>query len=223
MVVLASGSDRDSERALQELCESYWFPLYAFARRSGLSVQEAQDMTQEFLSRMLKSGKLLTADRSRGKFRTYLLGCMKRMLIDEWRKSNRIKRGAGAPTFSLEEMDPESAYLREASHNLTPDKLFDKRWAETLVDRSVSRLRAEWEVSGKPFAKLKCYLMEQKGAVPFAELAGKMGVSESALKTSVFRLRKRYGEIIREEVSHTVSDPSEVEDEIRHLLTALSV
>ena len=223
MVMLASGSDRDSAQALQELCASYWFPLYAFVRRSGLSEHEAQDMTQEFLSRMLESGKLLTADRSRGKFRTYLLGCMKHMLIDEWRKTNRIKRGAGARTFSLDEMDPESAYLRETSDNLSPDKLFDKRWAEALVDRSISRLRDEWESGGKPFASLKCYLMESKGTMPFAELASQMGVSEAALKTSVHRLRKRYGEIIREEVSHTVADPSDVEDEIRYLLTALSV
>ena len=120
LVVLASGHDGDAEQALRELCESYWLPLYAFVRRSGKSVEESQDLTQEFLRRMLESGNLVRADRDQGKFRTYLLGCLKNLLVDEWRKSTRQKRGGGVHTFSLDDRDAEAAYQRELHDDLTP-------------------------------------------------------------------------------------------------------
>ena len=179
-------------------------------------------MTQEFVAHMLDNGLLEKVDRERGKFRTYLLRSMKNMLTNEWRKATRQKRGGGAVVFSLDDHDPESGYRAEpGAADLAPDVLFDRRWADTLVDRSMARLRREWEAAGKPFAELKTYLVDPRGERPFAEVADELGTTESALKTSVHRLRRRYGEVFREEVAHTVSEPSEVEGEIRYLLSVL--
>jgi RNA polymerase sigma-70 factor (ECF subfamily) len=222
MVVMAASEDEGAEGALQELCEAYWPPLYAFARRSGCDPEEAQDMTQEFVAQMLERGLLDKVDRERGKFRTYLLRCMKNMLTNEWRKATRKKRGGGAAVFSLDEHDPERGYRAEpGAEDIAPDTLFDRRWAETLVDRSMSRLRSEWDAQGKPFDVLKTYLVDPRGERPFSHVASELGTSESALKTSVHRLRRRYGEVFRDEVAHTVAEPAEVEGEIRYLLSVL--
>jgi len=222
VVVLASQDGNAAGEALEQLCETYWLPLYAFARRSGYASHEAQDMTQEFLSHMLEKGALGQADPDKGRFRTYLLSCMKNLLASEYRRSKRLKRGGDCHVFSLDGREPESAYREEPiDGELTPDNVFDRRWAEALVDRVIGRLRDEWEANGKPFGKLKTFLIDPRGTAPMAKVADELNTTESALKTSVHRMRRRYGEIFREEVAHTVADASEVEGEIRYLLTVL--
>ncbi len=220
--MLASGEGGEAEGALEELCRAYWPPLYAFARRSGLAPEDAKDMTQEFVALMLERGLLERAGPGRGKFRTYLLRCMKNMLVTQWRRATRQKRGGGARVLSLDCERAEGGYAAvPQADDLAPDAVFDRRWAETLIDRATGRLRVEWERSGKPFEALKGYLVAPKGDRSFAEVAEELGTSESALKTSVHRLRRRYGEIFRDEVAQTVAEPGEVEGEIRYLLSAL--
>lgn len=222
MIVLAGKGGNGAGAALEQLCETYWLPLYAFARRSGLGAEESKDMTQEFLSHMLAKGALGKADPEKGRFRTYLLSCMKNLLTSEYRKSARLKRGGGEVIFSLDAKSAEDAYINEpVDGEMTPDNLFDRRWAETLVDRVIERLREEWESAGKPFEQLKTFLVDPRGSTPIAEVAAELGTTGSALKTSIHRLRRRYGEIFREEVAHTVADESEVEGEIRYLLSML--
>ncbi len=187
-----------------------------------MSVEDAQDITQEFLRRMLESGNLVRANQAQGKFRTYLLRCLKNLMVDEWRKESRQKRGGSAQVFSLDQHDPEEAYQRELHDELTPEMLFDRRWAETLIDRSIDRLRREWESAGRPFEKMKGFLVEPRGSISLEPLAEDLNTSVGALKSTVHRLRRRYGEIFREEVSHTVADRDEVDGEIRHLLSTLS-
>jgi RNA polymerase sigma factor (sigma-70 family) len=222
LIVLAVGEGRTAESAMRELCEVYWPPLYAFARRSGCDPFTAQDLTQDFVAHMLERGLLENAAPERGRFRTYLLRCMKNMMTSEWRRAQKQKRGGGKRVFSLDDRAPEDGYRGLASAALAPDQLYDRHWAETLVDRSIKRLRDEWEAQGKPFDVLKAFLVDGRGESSFAQTAEALGTTESALRTSVHRLRKRYGEVFRDEVAQTVADAAEVEGEIRYLLAALS-
>ncbi len=208
--------------ALETLCEAYWYPIYTFARRSGNRPHDAQDLTQQFFSHLLEKHALDSVDRDRGRFRSFLLSSFKNVMTNEWRRATAQKRGGGQVVFSLDDHEPESRYRREpSSSDLSPDLVFEKRWAETLVDRVLDRLRVEWESAGKPFDKLKVFLVGRKGAVKFADAAAELGVTEAALKTAVHRMRKRYGELFRDEIAQTVGNREEVDDEVRHLLSAL--
>ena len=222
MVIRAGDvNSADAGAALEELCKSYWYPLYAFVRKTGKSEDEAKDLTQEFFCRLLDKQRLNAADPARGKFRSFLLSSIKNMMLDEWKKGQAQKRGGGMTVLSIDEEDPEGRYRLEPKDETTPESLFEKRWAQTLVNKTIARLQAECEEQGKPFEELKVYLLEPKGTVPFAETAAKLGTTETALKTSVHRLRRNYAAIFREEVAQTVDDPEEVDMEIQHLLTAL--
>jgi RNA polymerase sigma factor (sigma-70 family) len=226
MVLRAGQTDTAASReALEKLCRAYWFPLYAFARREGCSPEESQDLTQEFFCRLLEKNSLQTADPARGRFRSFLLASFKNLMTNEWRRSQRQKRGGGAEVFSLDHLEAEDRYAIEPADDLTPEKVFERRWAEALLARVLERLRLECDGDGperaRRFEIVKVFLLEDKGTLPLADAAAQLGLSVVATKGLVHRLRTRYRDIFREEIEHTVASPDEVEDEIRHLFAAL--
>jgi RNA polymerase sigma-70 factor (ECF subfamily) len=224
LVVAAGDPDRaDCRDAIAALCATYWYPLYAFVRRRGNDAPEAQDLVQEFFTRFLARHYFDRADSEKGKFRTFLLTCVKCFLADEKDRDNAQKRGGGAPPLPFEMATAESLYTREPSHNETPERIYERRWARTLLDRVYSRLRDEFVRHGRldHFNHLKAHLVGS-GDAPYADLAAKLGVTEGALKTGIHRLRKRYRDLLREEVAATVADPESVDAELRFLALALS-
>ena len=223
-LVLRAGSfgEASSAEALDKLCRAYWFPLYAFARREGSNPEDAQDLTQEFFSRLLARNYLQMADRNRGRFRSFLLASFKHMMANERRNASRQKRGGDAQVFSLDEQEAEERYQLEPLDTASPDRLFERRWAETTLARVLERLDSEYTGQTMRFDDLKVFLIEPKGAAAFADVASRLGVSEPALKSVVHRMRKRYAELFRDEVAQIVVNPADIEDEIRHMLTVLA-
>jgi RNA polymerase sigma-70 factor (ECF subfamily) len=227
-LVLAARRGGDSTRAgdaLAKLCQAYWYPLYAFVRRQGHTPHDAQDLTQEFFARLLEKNWLADVDRAKGRFRSFLLAAMKHFLANEWDKSKALKRGGGVHNFiSLDAESAESRYALEPADTVTADKLYERRWALTLLDATLARLRAEFVADGKAkqFDELKFTLTGGRGDTPYAELAAKFGMSEGAVKVTVHRLRQRYCEVLRAQIAETVGSAEEVEAELRHLFAALS-
>ena len=223
-LVLRAGSfgEASSAEALDKLCRAYWFPLYVFARREGSGPEDAQDLTQEFFSRLLARNYLQMADRNRGRFRSFLLASFKHMMANERRNASRQKRGGDAQVFSLDEREAEERYQLEPLDTASPDRLFERRWAETTLARVLERLESEYTGQTMRFDDLKVFLIEPKGTAAFADVASRLGVSESALKSVVHRMRKRYAELFRDEVAQIVVNPADIEDEIRHMLTVLA-
>lgn len=211
-----------SPEALEKLCRAYWFPLYAFARREGCGPEEAQDLTQEFFSRLLEKDYLRAADPQRGRFRSFLLASFKHMMANARRDAARQKRGGGAQMFSLDELDAEGRYQLEPVDTATPERIFERRWAETVLARVLDRLEAEYTGHAMRFEDLKVFLIESRGAAAFVDVAARLAVTQAALKSVVHRMRRRYAELFREEVAQTVASPTEVEDEIRHMFAVLS-
>lgn len=213
-----------SERALEELCRAYWGPLYAYLRRQGRSPHDAQDLTQEFFARLLHKDYLRAVDREKGRFRTFLLVALKRFLADESDRARARKRGGGVPCLSLDAEAAEHRYGAEPVDTLTPERLYERHWALALLDRTMARLRQEFVASGKAeeFAILKTFLTAERDAISYAEVAPQLGLSEGALRVAAHRLRRRYRDLFREEIAHTVADPTEIEEEIRHLMAVLS-
>ena len=224
VVLTAGGSDTTGARdALAKLCQTYWYPLYAYVRRRNFSPPDAEDLTQEFFARFLEHHWVGNADREKGRFRTFLLSAMNHFLANEWDKARAQKRGGGVPLVPLQFDTAETRYVREPADNVTPEQHFERRWAMTLLEEVVNRLRAEYERDGKAelFAELNPCLVGDRTTQPYEELAGKLGVSEGAVKSAVHRLRQRYRQLLREEIAHTVAGPSEVEGELRHLIAVL--
>ncbi|MBI3880403.1 MAG: sigma-70 family RNA polymerase sigma factor [Verrucomicrobia bacterium] len=227
-MVLAARRGGDSSRAgdaLAKLCQAYWYPLYAFVRRQGHAPHDAQDLTQEFFARLLEKNWLADVDRAKGRFRSFLLAALKHFLANEWDKSKALKRGGGIHNFiSLDAESAESRYAMEPADAVTADKLYERRWALTLLDTTLARLRAEFVADGKAkqFDELKFTLTGGRGETPYSELAAKFGMSEGAVKVSVHRLRQRYREVLRAQIAETVATAAEVEEELRHLFAALS-
>ena len=201
---------------MAQLCQAYWYPLYAYVRRKGYQAPDAQDLTQEFFVRLLARKYVTGADRGRGKFRSFLLGALEHFLAKEWRRAHAEKRGGGRTPFSLDEIDAENRYLLEPSHELTPARIFDRRWATTLLEKAMICLEAEWRTEQKTalFEKVKPLLSGDSTGPSYAELAGSLKMSEGAFKVAVHRLRQRYGELVRAEIAQTVADPGEVEQEL---------
>jgi len=225
-VVLHAGRG-DSARAglaLARLCQTYWYPLYASARRRGYRAHDAQDLTQEFFSRLLDGRLLARADPGRGRFRSFLLASMNHFLANEWEKARAGKRGGGHPALSLDWAAAEERYDLEPADDATPDKAFDKQWALRLLQAVLTRLEQEYQREGKAalFGLLKKCLTGARESQPYLVLAARMGLSEGAIKVAVHRLRRRYRDLIREEIAQTVAAPEEVESEMRHLLEALA-
>ena len=224
-VVQAAGNTALSQanEALEKLCRTYWYPLYAYVRRKGYSTDDAQDLTQEFFARLLARNYLSVADRNKGKFRSFLLGSLEHFLAREWTKAHAQKRGGGRSTVSLDELDAENRYLLEPSHELTAKRIFDHRWAMTVLDQAMAQLRAECVSNNKGdlLSKLECFLSGEKGDGSYAQIAAELNMGEGAIKMAVLRLRRRYGELIREEIAQTVSTPEEVGEELQFLFSVL--
>ncbi|MCU0979011.1 MAG: sigma-70 family RNA polymerase sigma factor [Pirellulaceae bacterium] len=224
-VVLAAAKGRDSPAAadaMAELCRDYWYPLYAFIRRRGYESHQAEDLTQEFFARLLDKDVLAGVDREKGKFRAFLLAAVKHFLANERDRAQAQKRGGGRAVIAWESLDAEARYRLEPADELTPEKLFERRWALALLDQVLSRLQGEFDEGGKTrqFDALKGALTGGLEGT-YAAIAERLGMSEVAVKVAVHRLRRRYRELLREEIAHTVADPAEIDEEIRHLLDCL--
>jgi DNA-directed RNA polymerase specialized sigma24 family protein len=225
-VVLAAGRSDSPQAhdALQRLCCAYWPPIYAFVRRQGYSPHDAQDLTQGFFTRLLEKNSFADADRTKGRFRSFLLGALKHFLANEWDKANAQKRGGGRIIIPIDVVSAETTCGFEPADTLTADKVFERRWALTLLDQVLRRLRQEYVSDGKEemFHQLKQTLTGASRSAPYAEIAVRLQTSEGAIKVAVHRLRQRYRELLRAEIAGTVASASEVEDEIRNLFTALA-
>ena len=222
MVAAAGAQRKEAHSALVSLCEGYWYPLYAYVRRRGYPADQAQDLTQEFFVRVLGGRYLDRADPDKGRFRAFILTSLKFFLADEADRVRAEKRGGGN-VLSLEISSGEERYQRDPSHNETPERIFERRWALSVLDRVVERLRSEFVHHGRleHFERLKVFLLGQSDA-PYAALAREMNTSEGALKVAIHRLRKRYRELFRQEIADTVADPIEVESELRFLAAVLT-
>ncbi len=225
-VVLAAGHG-DTTRAgeaLSHLCETYWYPLYAYARRRGSSPHDAQDLTQEFFARLLAGNWLAGAERDRGRFRSFLLSAMKHFMANEWNKARTEKRGGGQTILSLNDDTAESRYRLEPVEQTTPESLFERRWALTLLEGVLARLEEEYRQDGRHawIAAMRPALTTDRGALNYAEMAETLGITEAAARVAVHRLRQRYRQLIRTEVASTVASPEEVEAEMHHLFEVLT-
>jgi RNA polymerase sigma-70 factor (ECF subfamily) len=218
-----SGSPLATE-ALEKLCRTYWLPLYSYIRRQGHSSHDAQDLTQEFFARLLARNYLASVQREEGKFRSFLLASLNHFLADQRDRATAAKRGGGQPLISLNEEDAERLYLADAATNASPDKVFEKRWATTLLGEAFSKLRAEFLADGKAerFEQLKPFLEQGTDAGQYGALATAWGIAPNAVAATVYRLRQRYRELVRAEIAHTVANPEEIKEEMRHLFAALT-
>src|SRR5579863_5715552 len=223
-LVVAAGDphEKEARSALVSLCETYWYPLYAYLRRRGYPADKAQDLTQGFFIRMLEGRYLDRADPEKGRFRSFLLSSLKFFVADEEDRDRAHKRGGGA-IVPLEFSSGEERYRREPAHDETPERIFERRWALSVLDRVVEKLRNEFVQHGRPehFERLKVFLLGRSDT-PYTALAREMNTSEGALKVAIHRLRKRYRELFRQEIADTVADPVEVESELRFLAAALT-
>jgi len=225
VVVAAQDSNTpQSAEALAKLCRVYWYPLYAYVRRQGRSPEDAQDLTQGFFARFLEKEYFKRADRTRGRFRTFLLSSLKNFLSNESRRATRPKRGGGQLLIPLDAEDAEGRYAQEPADESSPDKLYEKRWAATLLVQAMERVREEFCATGRQrvFDELKVFVWGDRNAVSQIEVAKRLGMSEGAVNLAVHRLRRRYRERLREEIAHTVDNPAEIDEELRHLKAVLS-
>lgn len=224
-VVLAAGrkSSPQSEQALAELCQAYWYPLYAYVRRRGHPREEAEDLVQAFFERFLAKNYLDGLTSERGRFRAFLLASLKHFLAKEWVKAHRQKRGGGLPHLSLDWQRAEDQYHLEPPDPRSPDHLYDREWALALLERVVVRLKAECAAAGKAtlFECAKTFLTVGQAEGAYADAAVRLKLDEGAVRVAVHRLRKRYRELLREEIAQTLADPAVVEEELRSLRAAL--
>jgi RNA polymerase sigma-70 factor (ECF subfamily) len=220
-VVVRARDSRSPEAAsaMERLCQTYWYPLYAFARRKGNDHEDARDLTQEFFARFLEKRYLRSVDASLGKFRTFLLTSMSHFLANEWDKTQAQRRGGGCQILSLD-AEADERYRLEPVDHATPEKIFERRWAQTVMEVVLDRLAAETEE--KRFEILKGFLIEDKGAVSYAEASSQLGLSVAAITSAIHRMRGRYRALLYEEIANTVVTAEEVEPELRHLIGALS-
>ncbi len=218
------GEGTGARDALARLCGTYWYPLYAYVRRRGYNAHDAQDLTQEFFARLLAQRTLGRADPARGRFRSFILTALGHFLSDEWDKGRAQKRGGGHDLVPLDFAAAEQRFeLEPADGTDAPDRAFDRQWALALLDTVLHRLEEDYARAGRTalFAALKATLVGGRESLPYAELASQLGSSEGAVKVAVHRLRKRYRELLEEEIDETVASPDEGREELRHLLRAL--
>jgi RNA polymerase sigma-70 factor (ECF subfamily) len=224
VLAAADASSPRAAEALAQLCRTYWYPLYAFIRRQGTGAEEAQDLTQAFFARLLERNSIAEAAEERGRFRSFLLVALKRFLINERERARAQKRGGGQPLIALDDTEAEGRYRLEPADELSADRIYERRWAVALLDEVMLGLRREYAAEGREewFDALKLFLYDKQCPVSQREIGQRFGVTESAVKSAVHRLRVRYRERLREEVANTVANPSEIDDELRHLLSVLS-
>lgn len=225
-VVLASRDDDDcaAARALEQLCRGYWYPMYAYIRRVGHGVEDARDLTQGFFADVLGRGALGKADRTKGRFRSFLLVCLKNYLATERDKILTAKRGGGQALLSLDEEEAERRYRSEPIDEASPDKLVERRWALTVMEQALDRLREEYTADGKAqlFEHLKAALFPGETSLPDKQIAERLKATESTVRSWLHRMRRRYGELLRQIVADTVASPEEVEAELRFLISVVS-
>ena len=224
-LVVAAGdqASTESREALATLCKCYWYPLYAFVRRRGFQPAEAQDLTQAFFAQLLEKGALSAADPTRGKFRSFLLASLNHFLANQQRAQQAEKRGGGTTIHSLNMDDGEQRYGMEPADHVTPDQVFQRQWAMTLLSRAIGNLRDEYEQSNRlhVFEALKSYLGGETSRVPYREIAVQLDATEGAIKVAVHRLRKRCRELLRQEIAQTVNSADEIDDELQSLFQAI--
>jgi len=224
-MVLAAGNWRAgtaAQRAMGELARTYWFPLYAYLRRKGISPSQTEDLVQGFFARLLEKDALAGMDRSKGKFRSFLLASLKNFLANEWDKSRAVKRGGGQEILALDALDAEARYAAEPVDEMTPERVFERRWALAVLEQVLRRLRDEYAGRGQGgvFSALEHVLVGGQKA-SYGQVAERLGMGEGAVKVAGHRLRRRYRELLREEIAQTVSEPGLVDEEIRQLLESL--
>jgi RNA polymerase sigma factor (sigma-70 family) len=223
-VLAARDAPTDASRlALEALCQAYWYPLYTFVRGQGLEADDARDATQAYFAELLEKGYLEDYDPALGRFRVFLMASVRNFLSKERDKTRAWKRGGRADIVSLND-DAEGRYRAEPADRLTPEDVFERRWALTLLERVLGRLRQEHVAAGRAqeFERLKPFLTGDEPRAPYRDVAADLGMSESAVKTAVHRLRQRFGSALRSEIAETVAHPDEVDDEVRHLLGVLA-
>ncbi|HUF62893.1 MAG TPA: RNA polymerase subunit sigma-24 [Verrucomicrobiales bacterium] len=224
VVLSAKGKDSpEAAGALEYLCRAYWYPLYAHVRRTGCSPADAEDLTQGFFARLLEKDWLDAADRERGRFRSFLLASLNHFLANEWDRGRAQKRGGRFQIVSLDALAGEERFRHEPATTATPDRDFDRRWALTLLEAVLARLKREYVENAKAhlFEQLKGTLSGDRSGIPYATLSRELAMSEGAVRVAAYRLRRRYRELLRQEIAGTVVNPGEVEDELRCLFAAL--
>jgi RNA polymerase sigma-70 factor (ECF subfamily) len=224
LVLTAHGATAGAREALEELCRTYWGPIYAYVRRQGHPPDDAQDFTQEFFARFLANQSFGQADPAHGRFRTFLLTSLKNFLVSEWRRESRAKRADGRRLLPLNTDGAEQSYASEPVDHLSPDKLYERRWALTLINRVLDRLAEDYRAADKGllFEKMKDCIWGDQNAASYADMAAQLGLTEGAVKVNVHRLRQRCREQLRAEIAHTVARPEEIDDELHHLVEVFS-
>jgi RNA polymerase sigma-70 factor (ECF subfamily) len=213
----------EARKSLAILCEAYWYPLYAYIRRRGYLPEKAQDLTQDFFTRLLEKGLLAEADPRRGRFRSFLRAVCANYLANQRDREHTLKRGGGRVVVRIDTAQAEGRYARELAHDLTPERIFDRSWALTLLDRVFRQLRREYEEAGREelFETLQVFLTEDPRAVAYSSVSQRLRMTRGATRVAVHRLRRRYGDILRREIAATLDDPAQIDDEIQGLFTAL--
>jgi len=223
VVLTAQGDSPAAQEALEKLCRMYWRPIYSFVRRQGIRPEEAEDLTQGFFAQLLERRSLSAVRKEKGRLRSYLLGGLKYFLADEQRRAMAIKRGKGQRLVPLEELRADERIEMEPVDPVTPEMIYERRWALTVLERVLSRLKDEYRAVGNAalFDSLKHLLPDEPGAPSQAEIAAQLGMTENAVKQAFYRFRQRYQLLLREEIAHTVAMPSDIEDELRHLIAVV--
>ena len=223
VVLEAQGESPAAQDALEKLCRIYWRPIYSFVQRQGGTPEEAEDITQGFFASLFERGSLSAVRKEKGRLRSYLLGALKYFLADEQRRAMAIKRGKGQRLVSLDELRAEEQIELEPADRVTAEMIYERRWASTVLERVLSRLKDEYRAAGNAalFDALKQLLPDEPGAPSQAEMAAQLGMTENALRQAFYRFRQRYQSLLREEIAHTVATPGDIEDELRHLIAVI--
>jgi RNA polymerase sigma factor (sigma-70 family) len=223
VVLAAQGETPAADEALEKLCRTYWRPLYAFVRREGRSIEEAQDLTQAFFARLLERRDFDAVRREKGRLRSYLLVALKNFLANEWQRTSAIKRGEGRSPIPLDELLADRGSELEPADTMTADKIYERRWALTVLEQVLEDLEKEYRESGKEvlFNRFKQLLADEPDHPLQAQIAAELGMNENAVKQAYHRFRQRYRELLHDEIAHTVAVPGDIEDELRHLIAVL--
>jgi RNA polymerase sigma factor (sigma-70 family) len=223
VVLEAQGGSPAAHEALEKLCRTYWRPIYAFLRRQGVGPEEAEDTTQGFFAQLLERRKFSAVRKEKGRLRSYLLGALKYFLADEQRRAMAIKRGKGQRLIPLEELRANERTDMEPADPVTAEMIYERRWALTVLERVINRLKDEYRAAGNAtlFDTLKQLLPDEPGAPSQAEIAAQLGMNENAVRQAFYRFRQRYQSLLREEIAHTVATPGDIEDELRHLISVV--
>jgi len=224
VVAAGKGQSEPAQRALEMLCAAYWYPIYVYVRRKGYGPDDAQDLTQGFFMQLIAKEHVRQADRSKGRFRTFLLGMLDNFLLREWKRTHRQKRGGQFTFVSFDEPAPEERYRLEPADNETPEKVFMRQWALTVLRQAMKALEAECEVDGKAalFCEVKNHLAGERDRSVYRDIGQRLAMTEGAVRVATHRLRQRYGELLRRFIAQTVATPDEVEEELGELLSVLS-